>query len=167
MDERGRTGREVNGIMARRLTDTPIPDVVRTERAERRGRVVGEGVAAEREGPGPVRERAAARGAHAVVTALMVLGSIQVLFLLGVESVRYVHAHTDVVRLQGQVSRLEAEAAELQAVADHANDASYRESLARLQGYMYPDEVRAISSDAPTTPPAPAPLPPTVPGATP
>lgn len=152
--------------MARRLTDTPVPDDVRTDRAERR-RVVEGQPANGRENPGPVRERAAARGAHAVVTALMVLGSLQVLFLLGVEGVRYAHARTDVVRLQGQVGQLEAEAAELQAVADHANDAPYRESLARLQGYMYPDEVRAISSDAPTRPPAPIPLPRAAPETTP
>ena len=164
MDEWGRADREVSGAMARRLTDTPIPDGVHAERADRR-RVVEERGAKDRDGP--VRERAAARGAHAVVTALMVLGSLQVLFLFGVEAVRYVHARTDVVRLQQQVGQLEAEAAELQAVADHANDASYRESLARLQGYMYPDEVRAISSDAPTRPPAPAPLPRAAPNTTP
>lgn len=123
--------------MARRLAQTPVPDVVE-------------------EAP---RERAAARGAHAVVTVLMLLGCAQVLFLLGVEGLRYVRARQDVGRLEQQVAVLEGQRAELQAVADHASDAAYRESLARLQGYMFPDEVRAVGPGAPTTPPEPRPLP--------
>ncbi len=91
------------------------------------------------------RRAGAARGAHAVLVALAVLGCLHALFLLGIEAWRYRVTADAVSRLQGSVDELRAESTDLQAVVDHAADARYREDLARLQGYMYPDEERAVT----------------------
>ena len=91
------------------------------------------------------RRAAAARGAHRVITVLALVGSLHALFLLGVESWRFVVEQRAVAQLQTQVTHLQQKAAELKQVITHADDNRYREDLARRQGYMYPDEQRAVT----------------------
>lgn len=104
------------------------------------------------------RRVGAARGAHAVLVSLAVLGCLHALFLLGVEAWRWRVTASAVHRLEGSVQALENEAADLSAVVDHAGDDRYREDLARLQGYMYPNEERAVTQqDASSADPPPTP----------
>ncbi len=102
------------------------------------------------------RRVAVARGAHRVITVLAVVGSLHALFLLGVETWRFVIERQAVARLQTQVDELQGQAQDLRQVVAHANDTRYREDLARRQGYMYPNEQRAVTQQ-PTAPgPSPA-----------
>ena len=112
-------------------------------------------VATEAEPRPRPRRAAAARGAHRVITVLAVVGSLHALFLLGVETWRFVVERQAVVRLQGQVDQLQRQAQGLRQVIGHADDTRYREDLARRQGYMYPNEQRAVTQQ-PTTPGASA-----------
>lgn len=113
--------------MPRRLLDGPAEAAAGTERRPRR------------------RRAAAARGAHRVITVLALVGSLHALFLLGVETWRFVVEQRAVAHLQTQVNDLKSQAGGLQQVIDHAGDSRYREDLARRQGYMYPDEQRAVT----------------------
>lgn len=88
-----------------------------------------------------------ARGARWLLLAIVSLGSIHVLFMIGVEVLRLARAEMSISRLEGQVSTLEREAEALQAIIEHRDDRSYREQLSRRQGYMYPDEVRVVTSE--------------------
>ncbi|HKI56555.1 MAG TPA: hypothetical protein VKB31_05335 [Trueperaceae bacterium] len=108
--------------------------------------------------PSPPRRRSrhavAARGAHRVLTVLALVGSVHAMFLLGVEAWRFVQERQAVSGLQRQVGDLKTEARGLNQVIDHANDQSYREDLARRQGFMYPNELRAVTQEPPAAAPA-------------
>lgn len=95
------------------------------------------------------RRAAVAQGAHRVLVALAVVGSLHALFVLGVESWRFVSERRAVTRLENQVGDLQNEAKGLQQVIGHANDMRYREDLARRQGFMYPNELRAVTQQPP------------------
>ncbi len=95
--------------------------------------------------PRRTRRAAAARGAHRVITVLAVLGSLHALFLLGVETWRFFTERQAVAGLESQVQDLKDETKGLKQVAAHAGDQRYREDLARRQGYMYPNELRAVT----------------------
>ena len=113
-------------------------------------RRLGESAVEQEARPRPRRRReAAARGAQRVITVLAVVGSLHALFLLGVEGWRFVVEREAVAHLQTQVSQLKTQAKGLQQVIDHAGDARYREDLARRQGYMYPNEQRAVTQQPP------------------
>lgn len=108
----------------------------------------------ERETPTRRRSSSAARGAHRVIMVLALVGSLHALFLLGVETWRFVVEQRAVAQLQTQVNDLQRQAGGLKQVIDHAGDSGYREDLARRQGYMYPDEQRAVTQ-RPAPPVAP------------
>jgi hypothetical protein len=88
-----------------------------------------------------------ARGARFLLLLIVSLGSVHVLFMLGVEGLRLGRAEISIGRLEREVSALEREAEGLRAVIEHGDDQAYREQLARRQGYMYPDEARIITSE--------------------
>lgn len=90
---------------------------------------------------------APARGARWLLLLLISFGSVHVVFMLGVEGLRLARAEMSINRLEQEVQALEAEAAGLRAIIEHADDHRYREQLARRQGYMYPDEVRIVTSE--------------------
>lgn len=75
---------------------------------------------------------------------LAALGALQLLFLIGVELDRTVRHRAAISELRTDVAALRAEADALRAVESHADDERYREQLARLQGFMYPDETRVV-----------------------
>jgi hypothetical protein len=88
-----------------------------------------------------------ARGARWLLLLIVSFGSVHVLFMLGVEGLRFARAETAITRLEREVAELEREAAGLGAIIEHGDDERYREQLARRQGYMYPDEVRVVTTD--------------------
>lgn len=88
-------------------------------------------------------DRATTR-ALGVLGLLAALGALQLLFLIGVELDRTVRHRAAISELRADVADLRAEADALRAVEAHADDPRYREQLARLQGFMYPDETRVI-----------------------
>lgn len=90
---------------------------------------------------------ATARGARWLLLLLVSFGSVQVLFMIGVEVLRLARAEMTLTRLEREVGALEAEAQELQAVIEHREDERFREQLARRQGYMYPDESRIVTTE--------------------
>jgi hypothetical protein len=85
-----------------------------------------------------------ARGINAVVVGLCLLGSLQVLVMLGIELNRIVHAEREIARLEAELSAIDRESDDLLEVATRAGDVVYREQLARRQGYVYPFETRYI-----------------------
>ena len=97
----------------------------------------------------PARSRSAApaRGARWLLLLLIAFGSVHLVFMLGVEGMRLVRAEMSIDRLEREVNALEAEARSLEAVIEHGDDENYREQLARRQGYMYPDEVRIVTTE--------------------
>lgn len=77
----------------------------------------------------------------------MSLGVIHVVFMLGVEGIRYFRGEMAITRLEREVEALESEALQLRSVIEHGDDLAYREQLARRQGYMYPDESRVVTDE--------------------
>jgi len=80
-----------------------------------------------------------------VLLLIAVIGCIHVVSMLGVELYRNVVSRQEIVRLSGDVEALQGELASLQAVVDHADDAQYREQLARCLGFVRPDETRYMT----------------------
>ena len=80
-----------------------------------------------------------------VLLLIAVIGCIHVVSMLGVELYRNVVSRQEIVRLSGDVEALSGELASLQAVVDHADDAQYREQLARCLGFVRPDETRYMT----------------------
>ena len=80
-----------------------------------------------------------------VLLLIAVIGCIHVMSMLGVELYRAVTSRQEIARLSGDVEALSGELAGLQAVVDHADDAQYREQLARCLGFVRPDETRYMT----------------------
>lgn len=81
-----------------------------------------------------------------VIVVLATLGVLQLLYLTFVESDRMFVTKREVARLEADVARLQAEHQDLLDVAAHADDPVFREQLARLQGFIGPDELRVVTS---------------------
>lgn len=90
------------------------------------------------------RAAGSARNVKRFLVILALLGSLQALVMLGVEAYRAVEGQKAIVRLKNDIAGLEAEAAGLAAIVDHADDPAYREQLARRRGFVYPDETRVV-----------------------
>lgn len=88
-----------------------------------------------------------ARGSRWLLLLIVTLGSLHVAFMIGVEGLRLARAEIAIAKLEREVAALEREAEGLRAVIEHADDARYREQLARRQGYMYPEETRIVTSE--------------------
>ena len=85
-----------------------------------------------------------APGVRRFLIVLALLGSIQLAIMIGVEAYRAVEGQRAIERLERDIAALDAEAAGLAAVVEHADDAAYREQLARRRGFVAPDEVRIV-----------------------
>lgn len=119
------------------------PALHRNER--RRDAASGAARATGAESSGEVdRDAGSARNVKRFLVILALLGSLQVLVMLGVEAYRAVEGQRAIQRLQNDIATLEAEAAGLAAVVEHADDPAYREQLARRRGFVYPDEIRVV-----------------------
>lgn len=97
-----------------------------------------------RSADGRVAAAGTARGVKRFLVVVALLGSIQVIVMLGVEAHRAVEGQRAIARLQIDIRALEFEAAGLAAIVEHADDPVYREQLARRRGFIYPDEVRVV-----------------------
>lgn len=85
-----------------------------------------------------------ARTVQVILTAIAVIGTIQVLFMIGVEVNRALQTTPAVRQLEQDISELRREADRLQAIIDNGDTPQYREQLARRQGFIYPDETRVF-----------------------
>jgi cell division protein FtsB len=85
-----------------------------------------------------------ARTMQVILTVIAVVGTVQVLFMIGVELNRAAQAAPAIRQLELDVAGLQREADRLQAVIDNGDTDSYREQLARRQGFIYPDETRVF-----------------------
>ncbi len=94
----------------------------------------------------PVR---VARGINALLVALCLLGSLQVLGLVAVEVQRLVYMEAEIARLEADLTAIRRDTADLEAVAERTDDERYRELLARRQGYVFPYETRFVGPPQP------------------
>lgn len=85
-----------------------------------------------------------ARIMHVILTAVALVGAVQVIFMIGVEVNRALQAGPAVRQLELDVAELEREVARLQAVIANGGNDEYREQLARRQGFIGPDETRVF-----------------------
>jgi hypothetical protein len=87
------------------------------------------------------------RRAFRLLAVLLLVGVAHLTFLVAVELNRYLGLRETVGKLEADVAANRAEASELRAVAERADDAVFREQLARIQGFMFPDETRIVTTD--------------------
>ena len=85
------------------------------------------------------------RGVNLFFLVIAVVGCIHVLAMLSLEISRLVYTDREVARLERDIADLELESTNLRNVVAHQNDPVYREQLARLQGFIYPDEARYVT----------------------
>ena len=106
----------------------------------------GSKVKSDRSGKGTPRG-----GANLLFTVIAVVGCVHALAMLTLEISRSVYTNREVARLERDIAALELESTNLENVVAHKNDASYREQLARLQGFIYANEARYVTvSETPT-----------------
>lgn len=89
------------------------------------------------------------RGVNKLVLWLLIVGILHGLVMLGIEVNRSFSSRQEIARLSGDVAALEQQIGQLEAVLAHSNDVSYREQLARQQGFVYPDELRYVTTPRP------------------
>jgi len=92
----------------------------------------------------PKRPLRLARGVSLVLVVLAVVGTLQGLVMLSIESRRWWVAAREVARLESELAALRSETADLLEIAERGENLRFREHLARRQGYVYPDEVRYV-----------------------
>jgi hypothetical protein len=93
-----------------------------------------------------------AGGFEVLLLLIAVIGGLQLLTLVGLEANRIVRARHEIHQLSNSVAVLQSQNEQLQAVIAHAGDQSYREALARLQGFVYPKEKRYVIAPGKTEP---------------
>lgn len=99
-------------------------------------------------------DRATRRGL-VLIGAVALIGCLQVLFMIGVELDRTIRHRASITSLEGELTELAREAADLRAIEERAHDDTYREQLARGQGFMYPNETRVVVLPSPSRPTPP------------
>jgi hypothetical protein len=95
------------------------------------------------------------RGTRRALLALGVIaaiGIVQVGFLAFVEIDRAVRHRAAIASLEAELTQLRAEAEALRAVAERADDETFREQLARGQGFLHPGERRIVVLDGDPAP---------------
>ncbi len=95
----------------------------------------------------PSEQRRRYRGVQLVVLIVGVLLTLHVGVMITIEVYRASTSRHEITRLQGDIETLERERARLLEVISRRNDNSFREQLARQQGFVYPDEARLITLD--------------------
>ena len=78
-------------------------------------------------------------------TVIAGVGAFHALLMLGLETGRLIYTNREVARLEADIGALQEEAQTLRAVVAHGDDPVFREQLARLEGFIYPDETRVIT----------------------
>jgi cell division protein FtsB len=107
--------------------------------------------AEERPAAGEVERRPSldrgTRRALVLLGAIALVGILQVGFLTFVEVDRAVRHRGAIASLDAELAELQAEADALRAVAERADDETFREQLARRQGFVHPNERRIVVLD--------------------
>ncbi len=85
------------------------------------------------------------RRPNAIIVALALLGTLQLIYLNLVEADRLVVHRREVARLEQEVAAFEQETAALEEIARHIDDDLFREQLARKQGFIHPDELLVVT----------------------
>jgi len=101
--------------------------------------------------PRPPLDRATRR-VLLVLGVIALVGIVQVGFLAFVEIDRAVRHRAAIAALEAELAQLRAEADALRAVAERADDATFREQLARGQGFVQPGERRIVVLDGDPAP---------------
>jgi hypothetical protein len=96
----------------------------------------------------PRRPVRVARFINVVLLVLCVVGSLQLVGLIGIEARRLWHAEREIARLEREVAEIREETSDLREIALRGDDARYRELLARRQGYLFPNETRFVGPRA-------------------
>lgn len=111
----------------------------------------------EAPGTSPVLKRLFGEGRSArLFTLIALVGGLHALLMLGLEVNRFLYTEGEIGRLQGEMTAMTQEVQELRAVLHHRHDATFREQLARMHGFVYPDELRVVTraQGAPNSPPS-------------
>lgn len=77
--------------------------------------------------------------------ALLLLAGLHLMLMIGVEARRYMRGEQKLNELHQSIEQLQRNIFEQEAIAQHQGDARYMESLARAQGFIYPNESRIIT----------------------
>jgi hypothetical protein len=96
----------------------------------------------------PRRPVRVARFVSVALLVLCLVGSVQVVALVGIEAQRLLHTEREIARLERELVELRAETDDLGEIAQRGDDARYRELLARRQGYLFPHETRFVGPRA-------------------
>jgi hypothetical protein len=102
--------------------------------------------------PEPIEEAATdacrpvrvARFINAALVVLCLVGSAQLMVLIGVELSRLAFTEREIARLEREIATAHRESDDLLEIAGRGADERYREQLARRQGYVYPFETRFV-----------------------
>lgn len=84
------------------------------------------------------------RRAIALLGVLAIVGIVQIGFLLFVELDRTLRHRSAIAILEDELREARTEADTLRAVAERSADETFREQLARGQGFLHPDETRVV-----------------------
>jgi Tfp pilus assembly protein FimT len=84
------------------------------------------------------------RRALRLLAVVALAGAAHVAFLAFVELDRTVRHRAAIAELEADLEVARAEARELRTIAEREDDATFREQLARLQGFVGPDETRVV-----------------------
>lgn len=85
------------------------------------------------------------RGATWLFSVIAIAGGLHLLGMIGVEAHRYFYNRGEIIRLEADIAALDEEIADLQAILLNGRDERFREQLARLHGFVYPDEMRLVT----------------------
>lgn len=89
------------------------------------------------------------RRALRLLAVVALAGAAHVAFLAFVELDRTVRHRTAISALEADLEVARTEARELRAIAGREDDATFREQLARLQGFVGPSETRVVVLNEP------------------
>jgi len=92
------------------------------------------------------------RRALRLLGVVALVGILQVGFLTFVELDRMIRHRAAIASLEDEVQAARAEAEALRAIAERADDATFREQLARGQGFVYEGETRVVVLDGDRAP---------------
>jgi len=84
------------------------------------------------------------RRALRLLGVVALIGILQVGFLTFVELDRTIRHRAAIASLEDELQAARAEAEALRAIAERADDATFREQLARGQGFVHADETRVV-----------------------
>ena len=95
--------------------------------------------------PTKVKVHDVQKGASLLFVSIAIVGSLQILVMLGIETRRYFHTRREIASLHTKIALDQTTLLELREIEAHKYDDRYREQLAREQGFIYPNEQRYVT----------------------